>query len=445
MTVKLSEMEGRRLKALLIAHEFSPYSGSECAVGWNLVTRIAAYHDVTVIFSSGSRSDPQSYKRAVMKYYSEVTPIKSLTLINIDQPLLTRLTSRLNSIFSWLGPIGLPFLYYVGYNGWHREVFREVKKLHKSYNFDVVHQLTQISYREPGYTWKLGIPFFWGPAGGQANLPWKFFRTLSLSSGIVEGMRYLSNIYQSRMVSRILSANSNAAVIYTYSFEDAKYFSKRARGEIRYMLDVGTNILPENLQSSIEAREILTGVWCGQLTYRKAPELMLRALAKSSLTKERVKIKIIGSGPLEKAMHQLAETLELKNIEWIKHVPHNEIFNIMKQADFLVHTSLREATSSVIPEALSIGLPVICHDVNGMRLAVTEECGIKIPLVSPEVSINGFNEAISRLIVDESLLRNLKLGARKRSPEISWDNMAYTISVDYINALTLRENQQTVK
>ena len=44
-----------RLKVLIVAHEFSPEQGSECAVGWNYVTRIAEYHDVTVIYASGSQ------------------------------------------------------------------------------------------------------------------------------------------------------------------------------------------------------------------------------------------------------------------------------------------------------------------------------------------------------------------------------------------------------
>jgi glycosyltransferase involved in cell wall biosynthesis len=437
-------MTNRRLKVLIVAHEFSPNSGSECAVGWNLVTRIAGYHDVTVMYASGSRSDSGSYQRAVTGYFRNAPPIDGLSCINIDQPPFTKFTAYLNSYFSWIGPIGLPFLYYIGYHSWHREVYRRAKLQLKLQEFDVVHQLTQISFREPGYAWKLGIPFFWGPTGGQANLPWRFFRKLPAVSKIMEVMRYVSNIYQSRMVPRILSATKRASIIYTYSEEDARYFAQKAKGKIKHMLDVGSTLIPDDLQSKTESKEILTGVWCGQLTYRKAPDLLLKSLAKSQVTRERVKIKIIGSGPLEKTMQELADILDLKNIEWIRQIPHGQIFEIMRQADFLVHTSLREATSSVIPEALSLGLPVICHDANGMSLAVTEACGIRIPLVSPEDSINGFNQAITRLIIDKTLMRNLKLGARKRATEISWDNMARTIAVDYIEIANSGEKNHTL-
>jgi glycosyltransferase involved in cell wall biosynthesis len=143
-------------------------------------------------------------------------------------------------------------------------------------------------------------------------------------------------------------------------------------------------------------------------------------------------LKIIGKGPLEKSLRRMVEGLELKNIEWVREVSHDEIFELMGQADFLIHTSLREATSSVIPEALSMGVPVICHDAFGMSIAVNDTCGIKIPLKSPEHSIVGFNEAMKRLILDRDLLKELKTGASKRAYEISWEVMAETMAKDYL-------------
>lgn len=427
-------MSGPRLKVLIVAHEFSPYSGSERAVGWNIVTRLAAYHDLTVLYASGSQSSPNSYVKVVNDYFSENSPIPGLTLINIDQPAVTRFTTYLNSFFSRLGTIGLPLLYYIGYNGWQKSAYKKARVLNGHKNFEIVHQLTQISFREPGYMWKLGIPFFWGPTGGTSLLPWKFYHKLPFAYKLIEGIRFISNIYQSNFVSRIIRANRKADVIYTYSLEDERYFRKRAKGQIKQMLDVGTTIQLNYSRSHLDKPGILTGVWCGQLTYRKAPDILLHALALSGLTKENVRIKFIGFGPQEKSMHKLAETLKLNNIEWIRKITHNEVFEIMKQADFLVHTSLREATSSVIPEALSVGLPVICHDVNGMSAAVNETCGIKVSLKSPKESIIGFHQAVSLLITDKSLLANLKTGALKRSMEITWDNMASTIADDYSHA-----------
>ena len=197
------------------------------------------------------------------------------------------------------------------------------------------------------------------------------------------------------------------------------------------MLDAGTINHADNFNRTQPNSSILNAIWCGSLIERKATIILLKALALSKLTKEAIKFQIIGSGPQEKALQKEAKILGLNNIQWIKNVDHETVFKLMSEADFFVHTSLREATSNVIPEALSIGLPVICHNASGMAIAINETCGIKIPLKSPEDSILGFHQAIEQLIKNRNLLEKLKLGARKRSVEIGWDAMSQTIANDY--------------
>jgi glycosyltransferase involved in cell wall biosynthesis len=425
-------MKSDRLRVLIIAHELSPIKGSECAVGWNIVTRLSKYHDVTVLYASSSQDRHNNgYVNAINKYLLTSTPIIGLTLINIDQPAVTKLIASANKMFTKLGPTGLPVLYYLGYKYWQKSAFSKAKKLHKIENFDVVHQLTQISFREPGYSCKLGIPFFWGPTGGASTLPKGIYKALPWQFKILENVRSFSNIYKFNFVPRFIKANRNASIIYAFSKEDANRLKKRAKGQVKIMLDVGTHSHSKNSISDTGDSSVLRGIWCGRLTDYKAPSILLNALALSQLTREKIKFKIIGSGSLERSLIKMAEDLNLNNIEWIKEVNHREIFELMKHADLFVHTSLREATSSVIPEALSMALPVICHDAYGMSIAVDETCGIKIPFISPEESIKGFHEAIERLILNRSLLEELKKGANKRSLEISWDIMAETMASDY--------------
>lgn len=426
-------MNGSKLDILIIAHELSPIKGSECSVGWNIVTRLAKYHNITVLFASGSQGNNPTYINAVNSYIATNGAIDGLTFINIDQPRLTTWIADINKYFKKLTPIGLPVLYYLGYKYWQKAAFHKAKVLHKNKNFDVVHQLTQIAFREPGYWWKLGIPFFWGPTGGIGTntLPKEFQKLLSKKFRLLEYIRTIANFYQFNVSARVIKANKNAAVIYAYSIEDAYLLKKRASGEIKLMLDTGSINHANSFFSTKTNSSILNGIWCGGLIERKAATILLKALAISKLTKEDIKFKIIGSGPQEKALQKEAKILGLNNIEWIKNVDHEMVFKLMSDADFFVHTSLREATSTVIPEAISSGLPVICHDAFGMAIAINETCGIKIPLKSPEDSILGFHHAIELLIKNRNLLEKLKLGARKRSVEISWDVMSQTIANDY--------------
>lgn len=210
------------------------------------------------------------------------------------------------------------------------------------------------------------------------------------------------------------------------------------------MTDVGTYARAAISNGLSNDENFLKGIWCGRLSDFKAPALLLRALATSELTRKKIKFTIIGTGALEQSMIDLAKELKLENIEWIKEVEHSMVFELMAKADFFVHTSIQEATSSVITEALTMGLPVICHDAFGMSVAINDTCGIKIPFVSPEVSVKGFHDAMESLILNNNLLKDLKRGAYKRSAEISWDVMAETIANDYTTVANKKDNIEDV-
>jgi glycosyltransferase involved in cell wall biosynthesis len=66
-----------------------------------------------------------------------------------------------------------------------------------------------------------------------------------------------------------------------------------------------------------------------------------------------------------------------------------------------------------------------------MGAAVTGDCGIKVPMESPQESIAGFADAVRRLALDTDLLPRLSAGALRRAEELSWDAKAKQIAVSY--------------
>lgn len=44
-------MKIERLNILISGHELSPFQGSECAEGWNIVKRLGEYHNITVLYA----------------------------------------------------------------------------------------------------------------------------------------------------------------------------------------------------------------------------------------------------------------------------------------------------------------------------------------------------------------------------------------------------------
>ena len=114
---------------------------------------------------------------------------------------------------------------------------------------------------------------------------------------------------------------------------------------------------------------------------------------------------------------------------------HGEVVSAMKSADLFLFTSVSEDTSTVVLEAVSYGLPVLCFDACGMSTVITNDVGIKIPLTNPEQSIKDFANAISMLHDNRTLLQTMSKNCYKRACELSWDNKAKSVLAMYENVL----------
>jgi glycosyltransferase involved in cell wall biosynthesis len=123
-------------------------------------------------------------------------------------------------------------------------------------------------------------------------------------------------------------------------------------------------------------------------------------------------------------------------IRWIDEMPHEQALAEMAAAHAFVFPSLQEASSTVVLEALSLGLPVVCHDACGFGMVVTDECGIRIPRLTPAQSVDGFATAIRQLIQSPELIAKLSAGALARSEELSWDHKAQAIAKVYDEVAT---------
>jgi len=421
----------KRLKVLISAHELSPRLGSECAVGWNLITRLGQYHDVTVLFAERNQFGTRNYAEDIRKYISESGPVTGVSFVQVPQPFMTRILAGINRrVSSKDSSTGFAPLYFWGYKYWQKAAFAEAKKLCQAQAFDIVHLLTSISYREPGYLWKLDLPFVWGPTSGTFNTPMKFVIRGGFGELIFELFRRLSNFSKRNFSSRISRAIGKASLIYAVSKEDRSFFEKRGSGKTDLLLDTGSLILPESGLSH-KPKPKISIVWCGRLVPSKGLDLFLRALERCSFGLDQVSVKVIGKGPLMPAGKRLAKRLNLDSIEWTGQVSQEKVFDYLKDADILVHTSYKEAASTVITEALSFGTAIICHDAYGMAVAIDTSCGIKVPLLSPKDSIKGFGDAITGLVTDPEKLKKMKTNALARARELSWDSMASRIAQDY--------------
>jgi glycosyltransferase involved in cell wall biosynthesis len=78
-----------------------------------------------------------------------------------------------------------------------------------------------------------------------------------------------------------------------------------------------------------------------------------------------------------------------------------------------------------------------------MGFIVNENCGIKIPMYSPQRSIDGYVSAMRRLHANPAELSRLSQGALDRSKQLSWDYAAEQIALGYDRVLSEIEKNKS--
>ena len=421
-----------RLRVLISSHEFSPEQGSECAVGWNIATLLAQYHDVTVLCADGPPLDPGRYRKALTRYWKRYGALDGLRVVFVSQPLMTLRYASINRrLMRLTGNVGWQILYYMGLDGWHRAAFQTACRIGFD-TFDVVHQLTPISFLRPGYLWKAPLPFFWGPVGGMYKVPGAFARSAGARSYLFESLRSANIDRQIRFYGVFKHAVQRASKVWTITRDEDRIVRMIGGAKTQPMIDSAPPADITGHVRQFDGRRPLRLCWSGRLESRKALPYLLYALAGLG-QRQRVVLDILGEGPEMKRWKALSRRLSLKQVRWHGRLPFKEALETVGQADVLVHTSFREGTPMVVQEALGWGLPVICHDACGMAVAVTDACGIKVPFVSPGHSIRGFREAVSRFLQSPCLVEKFSQGALCRAAQLSWNAKVRQIAQTYGN------------
>ena len=420
-----------RQRVLVSAFAVSPLRGSEPGVGWNICAHLAAYHDVTVLCSPGEPPRTQILRDEIAEHSRQHGAVPGLTFCFVQAPPLGYLFQRESLLMRRT-------LYYMGYRAWQAAAFRAAAQLHRERPFDIVHQLNITGFREPGYLWQLPVPFVWGPVGGAANTPRSFLALMGWREQAFYSARNVLNSIQKRTLTRCSRAARRAGHIWTIGEED-RFLVERVWGcEAEQMIETGTSIYPGVQPRRREPGTPLRIAWSGRHVGRKLLPILLHALERlSGPAGPEIELIVFGEGPETTRWKALAGRLGLADkTHWTGWVPQPDALAALASADLLAFTGVQEGTPHVVLEALSLGLPVICHDACGMGAAVTSACGVKVPVETPQASVQGFARAIRQLAGDDDEYRRLSSGAIDRAEELSWTSKARHIAQIYDQVVT---------
>ena len=110
----------------------------------------------------------------------------------------------------------------------------------------------------------------------------------------------------------------------------------------------------------------------------------IRALQIEPTLASRLRLALIGDGPLRTACQQLLDVAGVGNLAWLPG-ERSDIPEVMRGLDCFVLPSLAEGISNTILEAMASGLPVIATDVGGNAdLVSAGATGTLVPAADPE-------------------------------------------------------------
>jgi glycosyltransferase involved in cell wall biosynthesis len=412
------------LRILASAYACNPTWGSECGVGWGWVSAVAAGHDVTVITADYNADDIEQY-------------LQNRKDLSGNMPRFIYVKNRpwhYRPRGIWLkieASMAKPLMN-LAYQDWLRCAFEEAQRELASNHYDLVHLITYVGWRFPGKFYRLGIPLVWGPIGGMKNTPWQLLPILGLRGALYYGARNLINSLQLRTLAgprRALRAADKGIIAATSEIQEELW--KRFGVKSHVICEVGQPHLVVTAPSQREDNKLFRICWSALHLPGKALHLLLHAAARLPQSLD-YSIEILGDGPCNQAWRALASRLKIADrCHWHGWCPRDHSLAVMRDSHAFVITSLKDLTSTVAVEAISVGLPVVCLDHCGFADLVTHECGIKVYPGTASQIISDLADALLKLYRDEPLRRWLAHGAIRRSRAYSWKAKMETLDKIY--------------
>lgn len=394
------------LSILINAYACSPNMGSEPGMAWNWCVNLAKYCELHIITEGEFRCNIESILPTLLQgknmhfYYNPVSEEVRRMCWNQGD-----------------------WRFYKYYEEWQCKTYLIAKNICQQTHIDIIHQLNMIGFREPGYLWKIeDIPFVWGPIGGLKQFPIAYLNGCGLKMKLFYQIKNIINIIQIKYDRRVNKALNRSSLLIS-SIPDSYQAIKKYKG-------LESVIIPETGCFDTDKRylrnfneDILHIIWVGKFDFRKQLHLALRII--EATHNNNIHLDIYGTGNSQQIIQtkELIGELGIENkVTMHGNQPNNLVVEAMQKAHLFLFTSINEDTSTVVLEAVSNQLPVICFDTCGMGYVVNNNIGRKIMLSGVDKSIYDFSYVINELENNRNLIKEMSINCVKRRTELSWDN-----------------------
>lgn len=398
------------LSILINAYACSPGMGSEPGMAWNWCMNLAKYCKLHIITEGEFRNRIE----AVLP-----TLPQGKNMHFYYNPVSEDIRRKCWNQGDWR--------FYKYYKRWQWRTYEIAQEIISNTHIDVLHQLNMIGFREPGYLWKIeGVPLVWGPIGGLKQFPLAYVQGGGLRMRLFNGLKNIINVLQLKYDSRVRSALYRSDLLIS-SIPDSYVAIKKYHNLESHIIpetgcfkSIGTKDVTRNFND-----EYLKIIWVGKFDFRKRLDIALSSIA--TVCNSYIVFQVFGTGSEKQIIDAKSYCDKLGISDWVQikwegNCPNSEIQKAMSDAHLFFFTSVSEDTSTVVMEAISNHLPILCFDVCGMGYVVNDKVGIKIPLTNPKQSVKDFADKIEYLYNNRDVLKIMSDNCKQRQEELSWDS-----------------------
>lgn len=373
------------------------FTGGEHVLGWNMLKQIARFRPVWVL---ANMEDRPSIEQALTD-----NPIEGLHFQFVGLP-------------RWLKPFlkiqgGHQLYYYI----WQIKAYTIARQLHRKLGFVLFHHITYANDWMTSFAGAfLPIPYVRGPGGGAHRTPKGLQKEYTLGGRIWEKVR-ASGQWLFRRDPLFKRGQNRARSILVCNLDSMKMIPKRWSHKTQVFPVSGISSDDLDVKPSGKSNgntfNVLTA---GALIRVKGFALAIKAFKMFSDNHPATELNIVGSGPEEHRLRKLIRQFDLeRKVKLNGNIPRDELLAEMADCDVFLFPSLRDGGGTVVVEAMAAGKPVICLDIGGPGMHITNECGIKIIPGKQEETVAELADAIERLYLDKRLRDDLGTAGHERA------------------------------
>lgn len=396
-------------KILISAFSCLPNRGSEPGIGWNWAIEAAKTQEVYVLTRTKCKD----------KIETELllNPVSNLHFIYCDS------NSKLRKISI-----------YMEYIHWQWVAYLFLKNVLRTDSFDYLIHLTFGNMFLPFWTYKLNIPYIWGPLGGGERVPSFMYDRFNLKDQIPHFIKKI--LIKSIQVNPFVLGPANKADLIIARTNDTKEvfpekFHNKIEIKLETCIDSSEVEVFNNKPNSILKKSNVNLVYTGRLIPLKNVELLIDAFKSIVVNNPLVKLHIIGDGNQREYLQSKVNSCNMQNnVIFYGMIPREEALKIVGESDIYVFPSLKEGGAWSLMEAMALGKPAICLKLSGMEIITDDSSAIRVEGNNYSDLLESFTSAITSLINNPVLRRNMGGNAKQRMLDVfSWDCIGRYIEV----------------